>query len=95
MNRLFVGYSELHVTSPLGRMARSGSWGGVNESDEDERRAVLQVQNQNLYTRIDVVNGQEEETRPPENNTSHPSRQVNKSCIKYLLLPCHDLLLSL
>jgi len=56
-------------------MARSGSWGGVNESDEDERRAVLQVQNQNLYTRIDVVNGQEEETRPPENNTSHPSRQ--------------------
>jgi len=37
-------------------MVRSGSWGGVNESDEDERRAVLQVQNM-TYTQIDVANG--------------------------------------
>ena len=42
-------------------MYRSGSWGGVNESDEDERLAVLQAQQQdNAYTQIEVVRVSEE-----------------------------------
>ena len=41
-------------------MYRSGSWGGVNESDEDERLAVLQAQQDNAYTQIEVVRVSEE-----------------------------------
>ena len=64
-------------------MVRSGSWGGVNESDEDERLAVLQVQLNNAssssaYTQIDVVRGAEASHHVNHHATRHQSHQQVK-----------------